>query len=109
MPIAIGAAATETPPTATASPVPRYFTDVRLPVTEPHEMPIAWRSASASSWFAGAEHAPASHPSNRRKASAQSAAQDLPDIRGDLTLTRPATPVRADPADAGQRKRLLRP
>jgi hypothetical protein len=56
-----------------------------------------------------AEHAPASHPSNRRKVSAQLAAQDLPDIRGGLTLTQPATPVRADPADAGQRKRITRP
>jgi hypothetical protein len=56
-----------------------------------------------------AGHAPASHPDNRRKASAQLAAQDLPDIRGGLTLTQPATPARADPADAGQRKRLARP
>jgi hypothetical protein len=56
-----------------------------------------------------AEHAPASHSNNRRKASAQLAAQDLPDIRGGLTLTQPAKPVRADPADAGQRKRLARP
>jgi hypothetical protein len=56
-----------------------------------------------------AEHAPASRSDNRRKASAQLAAQDLPDIRGGRTLTQPATPARADPADAGQRKRLARP
>jgi hypothetical protein len=56
-----------------------------------------------------AEHVPASHSDNRRKASAQLAAQDLPDTRGGLTLTQPAAPVRADPADPGQRKRLPRP